>query len=236
MLKLLLSKNQWGINLNPTCLQLQIFMRLNNIPYDSVYSNKAPLPLCQYPTLDDQGIIINSYPAIVTHLERKYELLTTTNLNNMNLTAENIAFSHLTESTLTGNPHWTILYSRILDFDNWRKFSHTVFGPNNIDHMRALIFYFQAKRQLQHINHLNSAEIYARSNNDINNIATILADKTYLLGDHPTTIDAALCATLASIIIPPLPSPLLDSCNAHPNLINYFNRITKQTLPMLLSS
>ena len=96
----------------------------------------------------------------------------------MNLTAENIAFSHLTESTLTGNLHWAILYSRILDFDNWRKFSHTVFGPNNIDHMRALIFYFQAKRQLQHINHLNSAEIYARSNNDINNIATILADKT----------------------------------------------------------
>ena len=56
-------------------------------------------------------------------------------------------------------------------------------------------------------------------------MATLLADKSFLMGETPTEIDAVAYGLLANILLVPIESPIKDAGLAQTNLVAYLDRI-----------
>ena len=52
-----------------------------------------------------------------------------------------------------------------------------------------------------------------------------MGDKPYLMGEHPTTIDATLYAWLLYAMRVPFPSPIVKYGNSLSNLVTYCDRM-----------
>jgi glutathione S-transferase len=52
-----------------------------------------------------------------------------------------------------------------------------------------------------------------------------MGDKPYLLGEHPTSVDATLYAWLIHAMRVPFASPIREYGNALPNLVAYCDRM-----------
>ncbi|MCP4807596.1 MAG: glutathione S-transferase family protein [Proteobacteria bacterium] len=59
---------------------------------------------------------------------------------------------------------------------------------------------------------------------DVDSLATLLADREYLLGS-PSTVDATLLGFGWGMVVNPYPSMVADAFNAHPNLVAYIERM-----------
>ena len=132
--------------------------------------------------------------------------------------------------------YWIIVHSRWIDFDNWKKTRLQLFGRGTIQQLAGELFKLKIKNTLkkQGMSGLNAQALYAQGQKDINALAQQLGEKAYIMGDTPSWIDAIAFAFLVAILTPPLPSPLVDTCYEHENLLAYCRRMAKQTIPMEL--
>jgi glutathione S-transferase len=71
-------------------------------------------------------------------------------------------------------------------------------------------------------------EILEMGKADVSAVAAVLGDKPFLLGEHPTSFDAALYAFIASILAFPVDSPLHKYTQGQQNLVRYCERIQQR--------
>ena len=74
-------------------------------------------------------------------------------------------------------------------------------------------------------------EIYEMANQDLKAVADFLADKPYLMGNQPSSVDASLFAFLCNILNVPLRSPMKDYVLKCDNLVRYNKRMGQQFFP-----
>lgn len=65
-------------------------------------------------------------------------------------------------------------------------------------------------------------------NQDIDALAAFLGDKSYFLGEYPTSLDASAFGLLINIIACPIESPLKDHGLTKRNLVAYVDRIMNE--------
>ena len=91
---------------------------------------------------------------------------------------------------------------------------------------------FQAENQRKCMEHGVGAfapdELRARGKADIDAIAALLGDQTYLFGLQPSSFDTTVYAFLWQIINAPYASALKDSASSHSNLVVYTRRIEQE--------
>ena len=68
---------------------------------------------------------------------------------------------------------------------------------------------------------------------DIDALAALIGDKTYLMGDRPCGADAFVFAIVTSILTPPLDGALQAAMRSHANLVAYRDWLTRQFFPEL---
>ena len=69
--------------------------------------------------------------------------------------------------------------------------------------------------------------IYAQGIDDLKALALILGDKTFILGDRPSSVDAVLYGFLVNLIRPSIETPLKQAAQSLPVFQSYLERMDK---------
>ena len=135
------------------------------------------------------------------------------------------AFQRLFEENL----YWAVVHTRWIDAAGWAKTREAFFGA-----MPAALRWFVpalARRGLRAelrghgMGRHSTTQIHAIGCRDVTAIADFLADKPFMLGEQPSSLDATAHAFLANLLWAPVDSPIQRHAQARPTLQAYCQRM-----------
>ncbi|STX29398.1 Outer mitochondrial membrane transport complex protein [Legionella beliardensis] len=212
----------WGLpSLSPFCIKVEAYLKMTALPYQVVIQNNPKRgPKGKFPVLEDKGKLIPDSSFIIDYLNKQY------NPSMAILDPAALGMQRLIEEHL----YFIILYSRWVDKKGikiiYSDFSG--FFPKPIAFLALTWIRKQLTKQaiMQGIARHSKEEVYAQGVQDIAAVAAWLGNKTYCLGKELNAIDATVYAFMRTIQLSPLENPLKDALQAHPNLIDYCDRIS----------
>lgn len=216
----------WGLpNVSPPCMKVETYLRMANLPYRVVpLSDPRKAPKGKLPYIDDSGSSVADSTFILDHLKTRYGDTLDATLN-AGERAQATALRVMMEEHL----YWCVAYSRWIDDANWPRTKRQYFGgmPPLLRDLVPNILRRKMRRTLyaQGIGRHTAAEIYRLGRNDLTAIATFLGDKSFMLGEQPTSLDATAYACLANIVCVPVTSPLKDFGLEQKNIVDYCARM-----------
>ncbi len=214
-------------NASPFCMKLETWLRMAGLPYtavnDSMRVMKAPKGKLPY-IVDDDGTQVADTTLVIEHLTRRHGVPLDAALTPAER-AVATAFQRLFEENL----YWALIHTRWADAAGWALTQQAFFGD-----MPAPLRWFVpmlarrgvlAQMRGQGLGRHRVEEIHAIACRDLTAVADFLADKPYLMGEAPTSIDAVAYAFLANILWAPLDTPLRRHAQARPALEAYCARM-----------
>lgn len=214
----------WGINPSPFCLKAETYLRLAGLPYEvrRTLPNKAPRG--KLPYIVDQGQVIPDSGEIIAYVQATYG-----DRLDADLSAQDRALAHLIRRTIEDSLFYVMVYSRWVDPIGLREMRKAFLDrlPFPLRLIVPPLMLRRIKRMLhgQGYGRLSSDKIYAQGNADLQALLTILGDKPFLLGDHPTSVDASLYGFLVNILRVPIETDLKRAAQALPGLTAYLDRM-----------
>jgi glutathione S-transferase len=211
-------------NPSPFCMKVEILLKMAGLPYEEVIcSDPRQGPKGKLPAITDDGAVIGDSDFIQQHLERKYGVDFDAGLD-AGERAVGHAFARMGEERL----YWCLVYSRWIEDAHFPKVRQFFFGglPPVIRSIVPAIARRQVRASLkgQGLGRHSRAEIYALGTRDIEAIAAQLGTKPFVMGDNPSSADAAIAPILTGLMIAEMRSPLMDAIEAHPTLVHYVAR------------
>jgi glutathione S-transferase len=215
-------------NASPFCLKLETYLRMAELPYTVETPrdlSKAPKGKMPYITDGDQFIADSTL--IIDHLKATYG-----DRLDQHLSPQEKAIALAMQRLIEENLYWTLVYSRWLIDENWKIVKAEYFGmlPPVLKQLLPEVFRKGTRKSLQGhgMGRHNLEEVYSIGKKDITALADFLGDKPFFMGDRPTSLDASAYATIANILCPKLPSPLLDHGRQFPHLATYCQRMEQR--------
>lgn len=212
-------------NASPFCMKVETYLRLVGIPFECV-NGEMPMkaPKGKLPFIEDNGQVVADSSFIIEHLKRAHGDPLDGGLSQAQRAAA-VAWQRLLEDSL----YWALLHSRWIEPAGWGLTREAFFGPLPAP-LRWLVPPLARRgmrRQLQGhgMGRHSREEIFAIGCKDLSALADHLADRRYMLGDAPTSLDATAYAFLANVLWAPMPSPLRDHAQGRPELVAYAERV-----------
>jgi len=214
----------------PFAIKLESFMRINNIPYESVYgsnfSSKGQMPHIRLDHPDKLGHEIPDSNVIIGHI---LKALGETS-SDFHLTPQQRATTHFIIRMLEEHTQQIGFYYRyglhMESFLNALEIEHR-FRPGAAKFWgsvqpQATIDKTKARGLSRH----SDEEIWTFSNEDLRAISDALGDQRFLLGgDKPTLVDCAVFGHLSQFLWIPIDFPqkqyLVENC---PNVVKFMNQ------------
>lgn len=226
MIKLFQFAPAFGLpNASPFCMKLETYLRMTALPFELVNSgNVMKAPKHKLPYIDDGGTIVADTSFIIAYLKGRYGDPLDAALSPPER-AVATSFQRLMEENL----YWAIVHTRWAEDAGWAKTREAFFGA-----MPAPLRWFVpalARRGVlgemrgQGMGRHSAAEIQAIGCRDLTAIADFLADKPFMLGEQPTSLDATAHAFLANLLWAPVDSPIRRHALARPALEAYCQRM-----------
>jgi len=216
----------WGLtSTSPFCLKLEICLKMAGIGHQTV-TDATPFkgPKKKLPWIEHNGRIIGDSGFILEYLQSEFGF----NLN-AGLTVAELAVAHAMRRLMEENLYWVMVHDRWLVEKNWNAFRNIVLGgiPKPARLLLAPVARRGVARQLKgHGIGLHSeSEIHSIGIRDITAIADFLDEKTFLMGDTATEIDAIAYGLLANILKAPIESPVKDEGLKRGNLVAFIARV-----------
>lgn len=228
MLKLYQFERTWGIpNLSPFCCKVETYLRFAGIDYETEAALPTTAPKGKLPYIVDNDMTLADSRFIIFHLKSAYRDL------DDELNATDLAISVALQRLIEEHLFWMALYSRWQYSDkNWQTNKKAIFSalPRIIRDFGASLTRRNIQRQIygQGTGRHRPEEIFTLGNQDIDALAAFLGDKSYFLGDSPTSLDASAFGLLINIISCPIESPLKDHGLTKRNLVAYVDRIMNE--------
>lgn len=216
----------WGLpSVSPFCLKLETWLRMMGIPSRTVIdATPFGAPKKKLPYIEHRGNSIGDSSFIIDYLEREFGVD-----GNAGLTDQQKAMAHAVQRMLEENLYWTMVYDRWMVDANWQFFRDIVLAgiPLPIRRLAAPAIRRGVGKSLrgQGLGVHSLQEIHAIGIKDLGAMAQLLGDRPFLMGETPTTIDAAAYGLLANMLMVPVASPVKDEGLARPNLVAYLERI-----------
>ena len=228
MIKLYQFAPAFGLaNASPFCMKLETYLRMAALPFEIPCASLRHLqkaPMGKMPYIEDEGRTLADTTFIIDYLKATYadpldEWL------NAEQRAVALAFQRLMEENL----YWAIVHSRWAQVDGWALTKIAFFGglPAPLRWIvpplarRGILAEMRGHGMGRH----NVEEIQRIACRDIAAVADFLADKPYLLGEQPSSLDATAYAFLANLLWAPLASPIRDYALSRQNLAAYCERM-----------
>jgi len=212
-------------NASPFCMKLETYLRMASLPFELVNSGDVlKAPKRKLPYIDDDGTLVADTSFIIEHLKARYGDPLDAALSPQQR-AVTTAFQRLFEENL----YWAVVQTRWADDAGWQKTRQAFFGT-----LPAPLRWFLptlARRGLlaemrgQGMGRHSAAEIQAIGCRDVTAVADFLADKPYMLGEQPSSLDATAHAFLANLLWAPVDSPLQRHARTRPTLEAYCQRM-----------
>jgi glutathione S-transferase len=226
MIKLFQFAPAFGLpNASPFCMKMETYLRMAGLPFELVNSGDVfKAPKRKLPYIDDGGTLVADTSFVIEHLKARHGDSLDAALSPQQR-ALAIAFQRLIEENL----YWAVVHTRWVDDAGWVKTREAFFGA-----MPAPLRWFVpalARRGLRAelrghgMGRHSVAEIHAIGCRDVTAIADFLADKPFMLGEQPTSLDATAHAFLANLLWAPVDSPIQRHARARPTLEAYCQRM-----------
>ena len=130
---------------------------------------------------------------------------------------------------LEDGTYWVAVFERWMEPTIWAAYKSVVFSaiPKPMRNAAGIVIRRDYKRRCygQGISRYSRAEIKHIGGQDIEAVATILAEKTYLLGNRPASVDAVVFGVLGNLYYAPLETETKKIITGHRNLTAYLDRI-----------
>lgn len=225
----------WGIpNLSFFCVKVETYLRMADIPYE--IANDLPLraPRGKLPFIKDQGRKIADSRLIMRYLQDHYKDL------DAGLTPVERGLSTAFLRMIEEHWYWATMFSRWNYTEaNWQTNKQAIFGglPPVARDAAAAAYRVRIKSQMkgQGMGRLTPEEIFALAGEDVDALAAFLADKPYILGDQPHSLDAAAYGALVNTLGCPIESPLKEQALGKANLVAYCERMRAEFFPELVA-
>jgi len=212
-------------NASPFCMKMETYLRMAGLPFELVNSGDVmKAPKRKLPYIDDGGTIVADTTFVIDYLKGRYGDPLDAALSALER-AEATAFQRLIEENL----YWAVVQTRWADDAGWEMTRVAFF-----DAMPAPLRWFVpalaprgllAEMRGHGMGRHSAAEIHAIGCRDVTAIADFLADKPYMLGGQPTSLDATTHAFLANLLWAPVDSPIRRQAQARPTLEAYCQRM-----------
>ena len=212
-------------NASPFCMKMETYLRMAGLPFELVNSgNVLKAPKRKLPYIDDGGTLVADTTFIVDYLKSRYG-----DPLDAALSASDRAVATAFQRLIEENLYWAIVHTRWAEDAGWVQTREAFFGA-----MPAPLRWFVptlARRGLlaemrgQGMGRHSAAEIGTIGCRDVTAIADFLADKPFMLGAQPTSIDATAHAFLANVLWAPVDSPIQRHARARPTLQAYCQRM-----------
>lgn len=220
---------------SPFVTKAMILLKLAGLPYREDRDGFRKAPKGKLPYIDDAGTIVADSTLIRFHIEEKYGFDFDAGLD-----ATQKATAWAIERMCEEHLYWAIVADRWLDDGNFAmgpaRFFESVPWP-----VRPIVVSL-VRRQVasaargQGFARHGKAERDRLAIRDIETLATLLADKPYLMGDRPCGADATVLAFVAHLLPPDFETALLPATRAHANLVAYHDRLMRDYFPELSGS
>lgn len=214
-------------NASPFCMKVETWLRMAGLPFEAVNDGmrvmKAPKGKLPY-IVDDDGAVVADTTFIIEHLQRRRGITLDAALTPADR-AVATAFQRLFEENL----YWAVVHTRWIDDAGWARTREAFFGTLPVPlrwfvpalARRGLRVELRGHGMGRH----GVEQIHAIGCRDITAVADFLADKPFMMGDSPTTLDATAYAFLANLLWAPVDSPLKRHAAARPTLEAYCQRM-----------
>ncbi|MBK3773371.1 glutathione S-transferase family protein [Azospirillum sp. YIM DDC1] len=207
---------------NPYGLKVVAFLRLCGLSYRQEHIiDVHDAPRGQLPYILDGSTVIGDSDLIIAHLIRQHRLPIDGDLSE----AER-RIDHMIRRTLD-DLYWVMSYSRWSDPRFWPLFRDQLLNthPDITEALLEAARQYNLKRyHFQGIGRYETGQIYSRGLTDLEVIAGTLADRPFLFGATPHSIDTALMGFLPNIYRYEIDTPLRAFVAAQPNLTDFCRR------------
>jgi glutathione S-transferase len=213
-------------NASPFCMKLEMYLRLAKIPYEIVITPRpSQAPKGKLPFIEDNGKTIGDSKFIIAYLKKQYG-----DPLDGHLTNEQQALALAIQCLLEEHFYWIAVYSRWIDPAGWAATKPRFFNKSPL--LLKLILpsmirrYMKKQLHAQGMGRHTQEEIYQMGREDISALAALLGEKPFMLGNEVSSIDAAIYATLANILV--LNSLFKPTVESFPNLMAYYERMKQK--------
>lgn len=216
----------WEVpNLSPFCVKVETYLKLAGLPYEVVHAIPPGAPKGKLPFIDDDGERVADSGLIIDYLRRTYG-----DSVDGHLAPAERAVSAAMQSLIEDHLFWSFMYARWAKRDrNWLENKRAIFGgmPPVVRDLVGVIARRRIRSQIwgQGMGRHAESEIYELGRKDLDALSDFLGDRTWFMGDRPTTLDALGFGLLANIVWVPIESPLKEHVKSLSNLTAFCERL-----------
>jgi len=217
---------------SPFVTKAEVLLKMAGLPYRTDTTGFRKAPKGKLPYLDDDGIVVADSTFIRMHLQRRHDIDFDAGLSPAE---RGIAWAF--EKMCEDHLYWTVLHARWMIDTNFdagpRRFFDAAPAP-----LRPLVV-AMVKRQVRRnlwghgMGRHSEEEIAQLAVRDLGALADFLADKPYLMGQHPCGVDATVFAFVAACFPTQFRTPIRMAAELQPNLVAYRDRMLQRYYPEL---
>ncbi len=225
----------WGLpNPGQFNVKVETYLRMANLPYKIIETLPLKAPKGKLPFIEDNGKKITDSSFIIEYLKNKYG-----DPLDKNLSEEQRAIMTGMQRLLEEHLYWVSMYARWQYIDENRRINNkALFGglPTVIRDIAGLVYRLIICKQIysQGIGRHNADEIFHLGQIDLDVFSAFLGEKSYFMGDKPTSLDASAFGILINTICGPIESPIKDYGSSKNNLLAYCDRMMVEFFPELV--
>src|SRR3954452_5753055 len=208
---------------NPFGLKVYAFLKLCGLPFRHEHIlDASKAPRAQLPYLIDGDVTVGDSDTMVRYLISRYALTIEDALTQPQRDTDLLVRRTLDDL------YWVMSYSRWKDDRFFPLFrdallrTHADISPGALERARD---YNMQRYHFQGIGRYDPDAAYARGLADLEALARLIRDGSFVFGRKPTSIDAAIYGCTANIYFYEIDTPLRDCVLAHPNVVRHCEAI-----------
>lgn len=217
-------------NLSPFCLKLETWLKMASLDYVVRHQDNPRMgPLGKLPYIKDDNTVLADSTLIIEYLKNKYNIHLDAHLDS-----QQNALAHACQSMVEEHLYWALVYHRWLG-EGWPQLKAHVLRsfPPVVRHLVPMLIQTQLKRDLhgQGLGRHSVEQINEFARKDLESLSQLLGDKTYMLGEQLSSVDATVFAILCELLHSSLSTPLKAVAESYPNLVRYEQHMGKRFYP-----
>jgi glutathione S-transferase len=219
---------------SPFVMKTEVQLKMAGLPYRQERAAPPAAPKGKVPFIDDNGVRIGDSTFIRANIEKAYGVDL-----DAGLSIEQRARAWAIERMLEDHLYFALIHVRWVNDANFAK------GPAHFfdgvpEAMRAQL-QSEARERVRGkldghgLGRHTDAEIIQLGARSIAALAVMLGDGPFLMGSEPSGSDATAFGMIASVLTPYFDTRLRDAALAHPNLVQYNERMMQRYYPEFIA-
>ena len=237
MIKLYQYTAAWGLSdISPFVTKVDCYLRMVKLPYEQI--NLPAMELAKtskgkLPIIEDRGRKIADSDFIMEYLKATYGDTLDTSLTPRERAAA-LALRRMMEEGLYWSAIIQMRWKEEANFALYRPVLYTVVDLPQDQRDSAVNQFREGILQEFHgqgMGRHTAEENYALARADMTALSGYLGERSYFMGEEPTSLDATAYAWLVHILWVPFQGPVKEYAVSLPNLVAYCHRMKEQYYP-----